>query len=178
MTNYLRLYFSCTFLLLLSSCNKEAAPGEKPPAVFDSSEHAKPITVAEKEHRIYIRPKAGNIFRFRIMQKSSSSANTTGPITRSESASGEDTYYIKQTIRAVRADSTIDMTFRFDSISIKLQKDTMKIDLSSARSADRKDVRFASYNALLEQDIGIILTRFGDIKEVYGTSNIVEKIMR
>src|SRR5437763_237524 len=61
MTNYLRLYFSCTFLLLLSSCNKEAAPGEKPPAVFDSSEHAKPVTVAEKEHRIYIRPKEGDI---------------------------------------------------------------------------------------------------------------------
>jgi hypothetical protein len=178
MTFQFRTYlFLVLCICFLSSCNKESTkPGA--PAVFDSSETAKVVTITEKEHRIFIRPKAGDILRYRITQKSLSSAVSTGAVTANESATAEDEYYVKQTIRTIRPDSTIDLTFRFDSISVKLEKDTMKINLSSNRPADRNDPRFASYAALLGEDIGIIMTRFGDIKEMYGTTNIVGKIMK
>jgi hypothetical protein len=164
--------------VFLSSCNKElGGPRSAAPAVFDSSESAKAVTVTDKEHRIYIRPKAGDVFRYRISQKSSSSATSSGPMAGSESVTAEDTYYVKETIRSIRPDSSIDMTFRFDSIAVKLEKDTMKINLSSNRTADRNDPRFATYNSILGEDIGVIVTRFGDIKEIYGTSNIMTKVM-
>jgi hypothetical protein len=179
MTFHIRSYFllSIIFVFLISSC-KETEPKSGAPAVFDTSEAAKPVTVTEKEHHIYIHPKTGDVFRYRISQKSTSSAISTGAATANESALAEDLYYVKQTIRSVRPDSSIDMTFRFDSISVKLEKDTMKINLSSNRPADRSDPRFISYAALLGEDIGIIITRFGDIKEMYGTSNIVTKVMK
>ena len=178
---HIRSYFLLTivFSFVVSSCGKESSALKSGvPAVFDSTESAKTVTIAEKEHRIYIHPKTGDVFRYRISQKSSSSALTSGAMSANEMANAEDQYYVKQTIRGVRADSSIDITFRFDSISVKMEKDTMKINLSSNRPGDRNDPRFSSYAALLGEDIGIIITRFGDIKEIYGTSNIVGKIMR
>jgi hypothetical protein len=179
----LRLQAGATLAILLSffllSCSKDnSGPGGKPPAVFDSSESAKPITVTESEHRIFFRPKVGDVFHYMISERSTSSAISTGPISGSEKASTEDLFYLKQTIRTIRPDSSVDMTFRFDSIIIKAEKDTMKINLSSNRAADKKDPRFASYAALLGEDIGVIVSRFSDIKEIYGTSSIISDIMQ
>src|SRR5438552_940634 len=154
--------FLLAVVSILNSCNKESiAPGGKPPAVFDTSESAKAVTVTEKEHRIFFRPKAGEMFRYRIVQRSNSSASASGPMTKSEAAISEDSYYIKETIRSIRQDSSVDLTFRFDSISIKLKKDTLDITLSSSKPADRSDPRFSSYAALLGEDIGVIITPFG-----------------
>jgi len=173
--SFLSAVVLCSFL---SSCSKENGPGSKPPAVFDTSESAKPVTITEKEHRIYFRPKVGDVFRYRIWQKSNSSAVSTGPMAGNETAMSEDSYYLKQTIRAIRPDSSVDLSFRFDSINVRLEKDTMKINLSSNRPADLKDPRFASYAALLGVDIGVIVTRFCDIKEMYGTTDLISKIMQ
>jgi hypothetical protein len=172
--------FLSTILLcsVLLSCSKENAPGSKPPAVFDTSESAKTVTITEKEHRIYFHPKVGDIFRYRIWQRSNSSAISTGPVPGNETAMSEDSYYLNQTIRAIRADSSVDISIRFDSISIRLEKDTMKVNLSSNRPENMKDPRFASYAALLGVDIGVIVTRFGDIKEMYGTTDLISKIMQ
>src|SRR4051812_38101885 len=99
--NYLFLLFCVCFL---SACNKESTKSGAP-AVFDSAESAKPVTITEKEHHIFLRPKAGDIFRYRIIQKSLSSAISTGAVTANESATAEDQYYVKQTIRTIRPDS-------------------------------------------------------------------------
>ncbi|MEI8133636.1 MAG: DUF6263 family protein [bacterium] len=166
------------FVAFLSSCNKEGGPGSKPPAVFDSTEKANPVTVSEKEHRIFVRPKVGDVYRYRISQHSNSSAISAGAVSGSESAQSEDSYYLTQTVRAIRADSSVDMSYRFDTISVKSEKDTAKINLSSSRPADRKDPRFSTYAALLGEDIGVIISPYGDIKEMYGTSNIISSIMK
>jgi hypothetical protein len=166
------------FGFFLTSCNKDASLGGKPPAVFDSSETAKPVTITEKEHRIYFRPKVGDVNRYLISQRSNSSATSSDVPSGSESAKTEDIYYVRQTVRSIRADSSVDMSFRFDSVIIKLEKDTLKINLSSNREADRKDPRFSSYAALLGVDIGVIVSRFCDIKEIYGTSEIIATVMK
>ena len=176
------LFFAfTTFLVFLSSCSKEGgAPQGNTNAVFDSSQTAKAVTVTEKEHRIYIRPKVGNSYYYRIVQHSSSTSNGSAPgqPDAHQSATTDNYIYIHQTIRGIRADSSIDMLFKFDSMSVKAVQDTIKVDLSSNRAADRSDPRFSSFAALLGEDIGVIITKFGDVKEVYGTTNIIEKIMK
>ncbi|MFI5263330.1 MAG: DUF6263 family protein [Candidatus Kapaibacterium sp.] len=169
------------FPIFLSSCSKEgSAPQGSSNAVFDSSQTAKAVTVTEKEHRIYIRPKVGNSYYYRIVQHSTSMSNGSAPgqPDAHRSASTDNFIYVHQTIRGIRADSSIDMMFKFDSMSVKAMQDTIKVDLSSNRAADRNDPRFASFAALLGEDIGVIITKFGDVKEVYGTTNIIEKIMK
>jgi hypothetical protein len=162
------------------SCSKDAGgPKGSSNAVFDSSQSAKPVTVSEKEHRIYIRPKIGNTYYYRILQHSTSATNGTAPgqPPLHQSATSDNYIYVHETIRGIRSDSSIDMTFKFDSLTVKLTQDTMKVELSSNRPADRNDPRFASFAALLGEDIGVIMTKFGDVKEVYGVSNIITKIM-
>lgn len=178
--NFLVFFSAISFLFFLSSCNKDGAPGSKTTAVYDTLETAKTVTVTEKEHRIYIRPKVGDTYRYHIMQHSQSAKNGTvsGQPPYHESTTADNSIYVHETIRAIRPDSSVDMTFRFDSVSVKLQRDTLKVDLSSSRAADRIDPRFASFAAILGEDIGIILTKYGDIKEVYGTSNIIMKITK
>ncbi len=169
-----------TFTVFISSCNKDNGSPESKTTVFDSTETAKTVTITEKEHHIYIKPKIGDVFRYHIMQHSVSSKSGTAPGQPqfSQSATADNSIYVHETIRAIRADSSIDMTFKFDSMSVKLVQDTQKIELSSNRPADRNDERFASFAALLGEDIGVIVTRFGDVKEVYGTTNIIAKIMK
>ena len=166
--------------IFLSSCSKDSGPQNNSNAVFDTTQTAKAVTVIEKEHRIYIRPKVGTSYFYRIMQHSVSNKNGNAPGQPAlhQSATADNTIYVHETIRGVRSDSSIDVSFKFDSINVKLIQDTMKIDLSSSRAADRNDQRFATFAALLGEDIGVIVTKFGDIKEVYGTTNVIEKIMK
>ncbi|MDP4237494.1 MAG: DUF6263 family protein, partial [Bacteroidota bacterium] len=177
------VFFSAVifFSYSLSSCRKEGgSPPGTPAPVYDSSETAKVVTISEKEHRIFIRPKVGDTYRYHIFQHSVSTENGSAPDQppMHQSASADNSIYIRETVRAIRADSSVDMTVKFDSVSVKLTQDTMKIELSSSRTADRNDPRFATFAAFLGEDIGIIITKFGDIKEVYGTSNIITKILK
>ncbi len=182
MTFLNRILLYCAVLSLfvsLSSCSKDgSAPGASTRTVFDSSETAKTVTVTEKEHRIFIRPKVGEVYRYIIAQHSSTSQTASGALTKNESAVSDDIFYVKETIRAIRPDSSIDITFRFDSLHIKMSNGKMNVDLSSNRPNDLKDSLFTSYAALLGEDIGVIVTRFGDIKEMYGTSNIMTKVTK
>ena len=177
---YSLLLCTLIFSLLLTSCNKDNGPQGKVTTVFDSSETGKNVTITEKEHHIFIRPKVGETYRYHIMQHSVSSKTGTAPGQPQfhQAATADNSIYVHETIRSIRADSSIDMTFKFDSMSVKLVQDTQKIDLSSSRAADRNDERFASFAALLGEDIGVIVTKFGDVKEVYGTSNIITKILK
>jgi len=182
MTFSARIFFYCASLCLfisLVSCSKDgSAPGANTRPVFDTAESAKPVAVTEKEHRIYIRPKVGDVFRYAIAQHSSTSQTATGVLSKNETAVSDDIFYVKETIRAIRPDTSIDMTFRFDSLHIKMSNGKMNVDLSSNRPADLKDSLFTSYAALLGEDIGVIVTRFGDIKEMYGMSNIMNKVTK
>jgi hypothetical protein len=44
-----------------------------------------------------------------------------------QSATADNSIYIRETIRAIRPDSSIDLNFKFDSMSVKLQQDTIRI---------------------------------------------------
>ena len=177
---YSLILSAVTFTVFLSSCNKDNGSPDSKTTVFDSSETAKTVTITEKEHRIYIKPKVGETYRYHIMQHSVTSKNGLAPGQPAfhQAATADNSIYVHATIRAIRADSSIDMTFKFDSMSVKLVQDTQKIELSSSRAADRNDPRFASFAALLGEDIGVFVSKYGDVKEVYGTTNIIAKIMK
>jgi hypothetical protein len=87
-------------------------------------------------------------------------------------------YYLRQTIREVKKDSSIDVKYKIDSVKISVQEDTMKVTYSSNRPADRKDIRFTEYNVIVGQEFGAILTKFGDILEMYDLQPMLAQVMK
>ncbi len=176
------LVLAMVFALSLSSCNKDNGPGSASSgAVYDSSETAKPVTMEEKDHRIMFLPKVGEVYRYRVTITNVASAQSQDDLLNQlppiQNVKGVTVYYLKQTIRQIRPDSTVDVSVHFDSIATSVVQDTTKAEFSSTRDKDKNDPRFAQTAILGGQDFGMIVTRNGDVIEMYGTSNLVARYM-
>jgi hypothetical protein len=128
-----------------------------------------------------LRPKVGSTQRFRVRVSSKITMTTNDGLFGGGDAKHTvlslNEYYVKQTVKAIKADSTVDLTFQIDSIRVKTEQDTMKLEYSSSNAKDRKDPRFLSNNALLGKDFGVIVSKHGDILEMYGTNGLVDALI-
>ena len=158
----LLLFFSSIFLL--TGCDKDKAPGTSTSTtpVFDTATTGKPVT-DNAGHFIYLRPPVGDVYRYRIRLNSTGSAEHVdslfGQYPPSEKLGVTTTIYVRQTIRQIRQDSTVDIAFRFDTIHTITETGDKKSDFSTAREADRKNPQFANAAAIAGQDLGAIVTR-------------------
>lgn len=167
--------------LVLVGCNKEGGPGSgSSGAVFDTTEKGTPVTV-ESAKTIYFRPKIGDVYKYRVTISSSADAQNDdkmfGRFVPKGSIKTKTVYYLRHTIKSIRPDSTVDLTIKFDSLALSYEQDTLKLNFSTNREADKKDARFQTAAMLAGQEVGIIVTRNGDIVEMYGTSNIVARLL-
>lgn len=167
--------------VLFIGCNKDGGPGSgSSGAVFDTTEKGTPVTV-ETAKPIYFHPKVGEVFKYRVTVSSKAEAQNDdkmfGRFLPKGSLFSKSTYYLRQTVKSIRPDSTVDLTIKFDSIAMVYEQDTMKLNFSSNREADKKDTRFQTQSIIAGQEVGVIVTRNGDIIEMYGTSNIVARLL-
>jgi hypothetical protein len=177
-------------LFAFSSCKKQEpniaksmnSPTGGTQAALDSSANGTPVDITDNNHRLLLRPKVGTTQRYRIVTHSERSQDITdqlfnGPQGKKSTISTTE-YYLRQTVRAVKPDSSIDMTFRLDSLKMKIAQDTSKIAYNSNKPADRKDLKFTEYNVIMSQDFGAIISKFGEILEIYGLQSMVTQIMK
>ncbi len=169
---------------LLASCSKKeaGAPGGPNGAVYDSTEKAEPVNITDAQHYIYFRPKVGDTYRYHISLNSTAMAQTDdhifGQYPKDENAVNINHYYLRQTVRDIRKDSSIEFSVVFDSILIKIDKDTIHLNFSSNNPASKDDPRFRSFAGLVGEQLVCIVDKHGLIKEISGTSNLIAKYMK
>ncbi|MBS1903703.1 MAG: hypothetical protein JSS75_08380 [Bacteroidetes bacterium] len=172
-----------SLVLSLTGCAKKGsdAPGNGA-TVFDSSEKASPVAVNDANHRFYFRLKAGDTYRYKVQITSTADAQNDDHLYKqfpaSEKATSVNTYYIRQTVKEVTKDSTIDFSITMDSVSLRLDKDTLHVRFSSNDPATRNDPRFQSYMSVIGMTFGVKLNKLGDVLEVYNTADYVNKAMK
>ncbi len=186
MSQFLRissLFLVLSTIVLLSSCGKEGAPGggsTSTTPVYDTATQGSPVTESANKF-IYLRPPVGEVFRYRLQIVSSGSAQHIDSLFKqyppNEKLAVTTTIYLRHTIRQIRQDSSVDIAFRFDTIMTVTDANGKKTDLSTARESDLKDPMFNNASAIAGKDLGAIVTRNGDVVELYGTTAILAKYM-
>ncbi len=125
-------------LFVFISCNKDDAsiskslnsPTGGTQAALDSTSSGSPVEITEKNHRLLLRPKVGTTQRYRIVTRSVRSQDISdqlfnGPQGKKTTTNATE-YYLRQNIRAVKPDSSVDVTFRIDSVKFNLTQDTSR----------------------------------------------------
>jgi hypothetical protein len=176
------LFLFLSGLFLLSGCGKESAPGTSTSTtpVYDTAAQGKPVT-ENAGHFIHLRPPIGEVYRYRMRIVSNGTAQHIDSLFRqyppNEKLSVMTTLYMRHTIRQIRQDSTVDIAFRFDTIMTVTDANGKKTELSTARPADLNDPMFTNASAIVGKDLGAIVTRNGDVVELYGTTAILAQFM-
>lgn len=176
--------FLAVFTLSIIGCsNKDSkAPADINKTVFDTTEQAKPVTITDAKHLIYFRPKVGDVFRYRITMSSTATAQTEdhvyGQFPPKEAASSINVFYLRQTIKAVRPDSSVEFSFAYDSITMKMDRDTMHLLFNTNDPKVKNDQRFVAYSNLIGENFGFIINKYGDIQEIFNTSSLIAKYMK
>lgn len=177
------LFLVLSTVVLLSSCGKEGAPGGTSTSttpVYDTATPGSPVTESASKF-IYLRPPVGEVYRYRMQIVSNGSAQHIDSLFKqyppNEKLAVTTTIYMRHTIRQIRQDSSVDIAFRFDTIKTVTDANGNKTDLSTARESDLKDPMFTNASAISGKDLGAIVTRNGDVVELYGTTAILAKYM-
>ena len=186
----LKLLLVLAVPIVCSSCSKEPAKiaqsmnsptGGTTPAL-DSTSTGKSVQITDKDHHIFLRPKVGTTQRYRVIDRREDSQEITDQLFNGTQGKKKSTniteFYIRQSVRAVKPDSSVDMSYRIDSVQFSLVQDTTKINYASTRPQDRKDARFAEYNMFVGQEFGAIVSKLGEITEVYGLAPMLEQAMK
>lgn len=183
----LRCAAFCSLFFIFSACSggdaKKDAPEEQqaktgaPPAAATDIPAATPLQGAEAEVKsLLYRVKAGDIFRYKYTQNDR--INQDGMM-----AETQQTLFYTKTVKSIKSDGTIEMTVRYDSIRLKndypdLQDSTKRTvsAYNSSNKADRGNQEFNQYNGILGEDVTILVSSDGKIREISGLTPLLSKI--
>lgn len=135
-----------------------------------------PLTEAHIDTLI-LRYQQGDVFRYRVTQYSEGGSDSVLGITRT-------THVYTKRVKAIRSDGSFELGMKFDSIRVNaIVKNKITGALledqtyTSADTAMRKDTKYVSFNALLGEEITVIVNNRGLIQEMSGVSSVVNRIM-
>ncbi|HYM19917.1 MAG TPA: DUF6263 family protein [Candidatus Kapabacteria bacterium] len=178
-----------TFLILFSSislsftgCAKKGTDAPGGSAVYDTTEKATPVNITDANHFIYFRPKPGETYRYKITLNSTAGAQTEDSLYHQfppkELATSINTYYLTQTVKQTKPDSSVEFSLAFDSVTMKLDKDTAHIKFSTNDPKTKNDPRFANFTLLTSESFGFSINKYGDVQEIFNTASIINKYMK
>jgi hypothetical protein len=151
------------------------------PAAIDTTEPAKLVNV-DSAHIIYFRPVVGETRRYRISSLNTLNMETVdsligGPSGKQNARSLAE-FVVKQTIRAVNPDSTVDMSFWLESARVDQQIDTSHIIYSSTNAAQKNDLRFSHFTGIIGKEIKTKVSNHGDPTSILGIEEIANELMK
>jgi hypothetical protein len=180
--------FLLAFGLTLTSCGKgddvarsgKDSTGQGPTAI-DTTEPAKAVTI-DSAHVLTFRPAVGDTRRYRVSILKTGSAETIdsllGGPSGKQSARSLAEFVVKETVRAVNPDSTVDLSFWIESAKIDQQADTSHIIYSSTDAAQKKDLRFAHLTNIIGKELKAKISSDGRPRSLTGLEEVVEDIMK
>ncbi|HET6512928.1 MAG TPA: DUF6263 family protein [Candidatus Kapabacteria bacterium] len=174
--------------LTLTSCSKgddaalagKDSTGQAPMAI-DTTEEAKVVSI-DSAHVIYFRPTVGETRRYRVNVLSTVNMETQdsllGGPSGKQSGRSQAEFVIKQTIRAINPDSTVDISFWIESAKIDQRADTSHIIYSSTNAAQKSDLRFSHFTAIIGKELKTKVSNHGDPKSITGVEEITNELMK
>jgi hypothetical protein len=151
------------------------------PAAIDTTEPAKAVSI-DSSHMIYFRPTVGETRRYRVSVLNSMNVETIdsllgGPSNKQNARSLAE-FVVKQTVRAINPDSTVDLSFWLESARVDQQVDTSHIIYSSANATQKDDLRFSHFKGIIGKEIKTKVSNHGDPKELKGLEEVVDALMK
>jgi hypothetical protein len=178
----LALFLIVSSAIALTSCSKDKpqpAVGSRTEATIDTTEKVPEATITDTNHHIYFRPKVGATYRFHVADKiTQTMSDEQGGQTRNQNGATTTEYYIRQTIKSIRADSSVLMVMRVDSLQATMTRDTQKVAYSSAKSADRSNREFLEFNLVLGKDFTVKVNKYGDLNDIPDVSAITAALLQ
>lgn len=123
-----------------------------------------------------LRYRAGETFRYRVVQLSESGPDTARTISKS-------THWYTRTVRQVRSDGSFETSMRFDSISVSAvikntQTGAVLVEQSyrSSDTASADKQRYPQFSSLIGEDVLVYITPDGKVQQIGDVTPIVKKI--
>ena len=180
MHNY-RNFFLILFCVVLASCGKNDSPGissNVKPSI-DTNQKAEPVQITDTNHHLYFRPKVGSVQRYYVVDRrsmSSSDSSPNGKVAKHDATSTTE-FYIHQTVKSVKLDSSVDLSYRIDSIVMTSNADTTKTNYSSNSIKDKGNDDYREFNIIIGKDFSIRANKFGDPDSVIDVSSIANTLL-
>jgi hypothetical protein len=173
-----RNFFLIMICIALASCGKSESPGAVKPSI-DTNQKAEPVQITDTNHHLYFRPKVGSVQHYYIIDRRSMSSADSMPDGKGaeHTATSTTEFYIHQTVKSVRPDSSVELSYRVDSVVMASQADTTKINYSSNNVKDKANENFREFNIMIGKDFSIRVNKFGDPDSVTDVSSFVSALM-
>jgi hypothetical protein len=176
-----RYFFPLLLLIGTLSCSKkeETTSTTTAKTTIDTSEKAEPVAITDTSHHLFYRPKAGSVRRYHVIDHMSATATDAQPNGQSSkrSATSENEFYVTQSTGATAADSTVEVTFRIDSMRVSSDQDTTKMRYSSNDPKDRADAKYQQFNVLIGKSAKLKVNKFGDLMDMTDVSQISDALL-
>lgn len=151
------------------------------PAAIDTTQPAKQVAI-DSAHIVYFRPTVGETRKYRVSVSSKMSMETIdsliGGPSGKQSGHSIAEFVVKQTVRAVYPDSTVDLSYWIESARIEQQADTSRTTYSSANAAQKSDIKFSHLTAIIGREIKAKVSNHGDPQNILGIEEIVNEAMK
>ena len=173
-----RILFFCSLLIALASCGKKDTSAISSLSI-DTTKKAETVAITDTSHHLFFRPKVGSVQRYHVVDKITMGSSDTppgSPATK-ESRISTTEIYIHQTVKGTRRDSTVELVFRVDSMSLTSQKDTVKSHYSSSNLKDRMDPTYEEFNMLIGKDFSVLTNKYGDLDSLMDISGISNALL-
>jgi len=166
--------------VVLSSCGKKESPGTsgvKP--TMDTAQKAEPVQITDTSHHLFFKPKVGSVERYHIVDRMAMNSNDVSPNgqTAKHAASSTTEFFIHQTVKAVRPDSSVDLSYRVDSIIMSSLRDTAKVTYSSSNIKDKVNDDYREFNIVVGKDFSIRANKYGDLDTMIDVSSIANALL-
>lgn len=191
---FTRVFALLTVLVLsasgLTSCGKGDAPQSGKPgdstnaSIIDTTQPAKQVEV-DSAHVIYFRPKAGEKRRYRIVTTGKAVLDVTdqlmgGPSGKRSSDTRAE-FIVREEVKAVNADSSVNISYFIESISASQVQDTSRNSYSSTNAAQKTDPMYDHFTGLIGKEIKVKMSKHGgpvDNQSVTGLEQIADELVK
>jgi len=170
-------------LLFIVACSKKeetaATSSTSQKVVVDTNQKAEPVAITDTSHHLYFHPQAGSTQRYHVVDRMNANADDVQPDgkTMKRSATSMTEYYITQKVKSVNKDSSVDLTYRVDSIALSTDQDTSHVRYSSGNAKDRANERFSEFNILIGKEFGVKTSKYGDLNSITDVTNIANALI-
>jgi hypothetical protein len=176
----LRSFFTILLLAAIVGCGKkDEVATTTAKTTIDTTEKAEAVAITDTSHHLFFRPKSGSVRRYHVIDHMIATATDAQPNgqTSKRDATSENEFYATETTGAVAADSSIELSFRIDSMRVSSDQDTNKMRYSSNDPKDRADTKYKQFNILIGKTIKLQTNKYGDLMAISDASSISNELM-
>lgn len=177
----MKYFFPALLLVAVIGCGKkeETVSSTTAKTTIDTTEKAEPVAINDTSHHLFYRPKSGTVRRYHVIDHMSATATDAQPSgqTSKRNATSENEFYVTQSTGATAADSSIEVSFRIDSMRVVSDQDTIHTHYSSNDAKDRADVKFRQFNILIGKTVKLKTNKYGDLMDMTDVSQIADALL-